>query len=262
MVNSSTISSRLILVSRGSPSYAKPMEHGILVEKVTKSFPQSGLALGPLDIQIRGGDFVSILGPTGCGKSTFLRILAGLENQSSGTIARKNLKMSSFVFQEPTLLPWRSVLENVLLPLEISDSVSLERAENALREVQLLEAGSLLPAQLSGGMKMRTSLARALVTEPQFMFLDEPFSALDENTRHQMQLNLRELWVRTQMTVVFVTHSVSEAVFLSNRCLVLSPKPGRIVADRAIVLPEKRNSEIHFDSQFLELVKTLQREMK
>lgn len=240
------------------------MENGITVENLRKSFPQSGEVFGPVTTRFKENDFISILGPTGCGKSTFLRLLADLEVPTAGKIqtnATASKTSASFVFQEPTLLPWRTVLENVCLPLELknnSPAKARTQAESALQKVNLLEARDLLPAQLSGGMKMRTSLARAMVTEPLFLFLDEPFSALDEHTRHQMQQNLRDLWHHSKTTVIFVTHSISEAVFLSNRCVVLSSKPGKIITDVAISLPDKRTPELRYEPSFIEQVKKIQ----
>ena len=206
---------------------------------------------------IQPGEFVSILGPSGCGKSTFLRLLAGLDQPDRGRLwipaDASNRFFRSFVFQEAHLVPWRTVLRNVTLPLELLGvplKEAEERARVELQRVHLADALDRFPKQLSGGMKMRVSVARALVTQPKLLLLDEPFSALDENTRYGLQKELRGIWESARMTVVFVTHSVSEAVYLSNRVLVFSKRPARLVYDHRIELPQERTHELRQSAEF------------
>ena len=190
-------------------------------------------AVDGVDIDIAAGSCTALLGPSGCGKTTLLRMMASLETAERGTIARGEGPVG-LCFQEPRLLPWRTVVENVALPLELAGvarSERLMRAREAIRLVRLDDAAERFPRELSGGMRMRASLARALVTRPTYLFLDEPFGALDEVTRHELDEELRTLWERERLTVVLVTHSVPEAVYLAERVLVFSPRPARIVAD-------------------------------
>jgi NitT/TauT family transport system ATP-binding protein len=231
---------------------------------VRRDFPGTGLVVDRLDLEIRQGEFVSLLGPSGCGKSTILRLIAGLDAPDGGSVevvsSAGRGQTRGFVFQEANLLPWRTVLENVVLPLELmgkSRVSSLAAARQVLEQVGLADALEKLPAQLSGGMKMRTSLARALVTEPELLLLDEPFAALDENTRHQLQEDLRSLWERRRMTVVFVTHSVSEAAFLSSRAIVFSKRPARILLDRPVQLPSERFKRLRIDATFFEEIELI-----
>ncbi|MCK8783420.1 ATP-binding cassette domain-containing protein [Roseomonas sp. NAR14] len=186
---------------------------------------------------MRRGEFLSLLGPSGCGKSTLLRLLAGLDRPSEGTLRRDAALAAGgmgFVFQEPTLMPWATALGNVRLPLRLA---GIGRREGEARAAAALEAVGLggfqraLPRELSGGMRMRVSIARALVTRPALLLMDEPFAALDEITRHRLNDDLLALWSETGVTVVFVTHSVFESVFLSTRILVMAAHPGRIVAE-------------------------------
>jgi NitT/TauT family transport system ATP-binding protein len=205
-------------------------------------------ALSPLSFSIAPGEFVSLLGPSGSGKSTLLRMMAGLETYDQGTLSVED-SSRAFVFQDAALLPWRTVLQNVALPLELTGAEGDPLA--ALRSVGLADAASLYPNQLSGGMKMRVSVARALVSKPSLLLLDEPFAALDERTRHRLQEDLRALWISLGMTVVFVTHSASEAVFVSDRALVLSGSPGRVIDDHAITLGRERVSTLRSDPAFV-----------
>ena len=189
--------------------------------------------LDRVTLDIEPGSFVALVGPSGCGKTTMLRMLGGLEMPDDGHCSRA-VGSTSFCFQEPRLLAWRTVLENVALPLElagVSRRERLARADEALALTQLRDARLRYPHQLSGGMKMRASLARALVSKPQTILLDEPFSALDEVTRHELDGELRALWERERFTAVLVTHSIPEAVYLAQRVHVCSPRPARIVAD-------------------------------
>src|ERR1700675_5047881 len=205
-----------------------------------------------MNLEIAAGEFIAILGPSGCGKSTLLRMIARLIEPTAGriTIQPEEQFQTAFVFQDAHLLPWRTVLDNAALPLELMGIGRDQRyhsAHAALKQVNLEEAEDRYPAQLSGGMKMRVSLARALVTEPRMLLLDEPFAALDEITRFRLDNQLRELWQRRGMTVIFVTHSVSEAAFLANRAVVLARSGGAIKLDRTLELPAVRNNELRGD---------------
>jgi NitT/TauT family transport system ATP-binding protein len=188
-----------------------------------------------VSLTIAVGSFTSIVGPSGCGKTTLLRMMGGLEPLDAGRMER-SLGALSYCFQEPRLLPWRSVVDNVALPLELNGvprEERLDRAYEAIARVQLSEAAGRFPHQLSGGMKMRVAIARALIASPALLLLDEPFGALDEVTRHELDAELRALWEREQFTAVIVTHSMQEAAFLSERILVCSPRPARIIAEVA-----------------------------
>jgi NitT/TauT family transport system ATP-binding protein len=220
-----------------------------------KVFDNNVVAIDNLSLEIQAGEFVAILGPSGCGKSTLLRIIAGLEKPSAGSVEISREKIA-YVFQDAHLLPWRNVLRNAALPLELMGVGRAERASVALEsleQVGLADAVERYPAQLSGGMKMRVSLARALVTRPDFLLLDEPFAALDEINRQKLDEQLRELWLRHRMTVIFVTHSTAEATFLANRAVVLSKRPGRIVADLPIDLTENRQMAVRSSPRFAEM---------
>jgi len=206
-----------------------------------------------LNLNIQAGEFLAILGPSGCGKSTLLRIIAGLLTPDAGTLAITPVHtnfQTAYVFQDAHLLPWRTVLENVALPLELMDvdkTERLARAAATLADVGLTDAQSRYPAQLSGGMRMRASLARALVSKPRLLLLDEPFAALDEITRFRLDVGLRNLWIERSMTVIFVTHSITEAAFLANRAVVLTRKGGAVKLDRNLDLPRIRNNELRLD---------------
>ena len=215
------------------------------VAGVGKNFRNGTVALGHVDLTVAAGAFLSILGPSGCGKSTLLRLIAGLTQPSAGSIALHGIAPGriGFVFQEPTLMPWATVWDNVYLPLRIlgvSRADAARRIDETLTAVGLDGFAQVYPRELSGGMKMRVSIARALVTEPQLLLLDEPFAALDEITRFKLNEDLLALWQRRHWTVVFVTHSVFESVFLSNRIVVMTKRPGRIVADLPVDLPYPR----------------------
>ena len=195
--------------------------------------------LGPIDVEIKSKSFVSIIGASGSGKSTFLRLASGLISQSSGSISYKNniKPKMGFVFQDSTLLPWRNVIDNVLLPSELTkqnNSESIEKSINWLERVGLKGKENSFPNELSGGQKMRVSIARAMVQGGDLLLLDEPFSALDEVTRRKLEDDLLEIWETNNITVLFVTHSVTQAVYLSQRVIVLSSGPGIILEDLAI----------------------------
>jgi NitT/TauT family transport system ATP-binding protein len=206
---------------------------------VSHAFSPGGPVLQDLDLEIEAGSLVALLGPSGCGKSTLLRFVSGLAVPSAGAICLTSgdgtpadvKPKLAFVFQDAQLLPWRSVIDNVALPLELQGSSrpeARERARGPLSEVELSDVHDRFPGELSGGMRMRVSIARALVTEPELLLLDEPFAALDELTRQRMDERLRALWLARRMTVIFVTHSLAEAAFLAERALVMSRRPGRI----------------------------------
>jgi NitT/TauT family transport system ATP-binding protein len=222
------------------------------VHGIHKIFDNDVVAIENLTLDIQAGEFVAILGPSGCGKSTLLRIIAGLDRPSSGSVETGEGKIA-YVFQDAHLLPWRNVLRNVALPLELMGVARAERlaaASEALQQVGLADAIKRYPAQLSGGMRMRVSMARALVTRPKLLLLDEPFAALDEITRQKLDEQLRELWMRHRMTVVFVTHSTAEATFLADRAVVLSSRPAHVVEDLALDLPAIRQSALRSEPSF------------
>ncbi|WP_437500001.1 ABC transporter ATP-binding protein [Sorangium sp. So ce1099] len=229
------------------------------------------VALDGIDLDIAPGAFVALLGPSGCGKSTLLRLVAGLDRADAGAAVVEAEEGASgakgarapiaYVFQDAHLLPWRSVLENAALPLELAGAPLEERhaaARAALLQVGLADAGARYPAELSGGMRMRVSLARAMVTRPRLLLLDEPFAALDELTRSRLDDQLRALWAELGMTVLFVTHSITEAAYLAERAVVLSPRPARIVADRALELPAERTAALRTEPAFAREVRALQ----
>jgi len=219
-------------------------------------------ALSEIDLAIASGDFVSLIGPSGCGKTTLLRVIADLEQPSAGTItvngvspteARRN-RAYGYVFQAPALYPWRTVERNVTLPLEIMGLSAAERRERAARYLDLVNLKGFerkYPWQLSGGMQQRVSIARALSFEPELLLMDEPFGALDEITRDHLNDHLVRLWQRTRKTVVFVTHSIPEAVFLSSRIVVMSPRPGRVIDIIDSDLPPDRTLDVRETPEFL-----------
>lgn len=223
------------------------------LDGVRRVFDNNRVVIAGMDLRIANGEFLAVLGPSGCGKSTLLRMIARLAEPDSGHIRMEpngEPFQIAFVFQEAHLLPWRNVLENAALPLELMGEPKPQREEKAralLDQVGLLDALDRYPSQLSGGMRMRVSLARALVTEPRLLLLDEPFAALDEITRFHLDIQLRELWQRRGMTVIFVTHSVSEAAFLANRAVVLGRNGGAIKLDRTLELPAVRNNALRGD---------------
>jgi len=231
---------------------------------ISKAFANGTTALAGVDLTICPGEFVSLLGPSGCGKSTLLKLIAGLAAPSSGTIdwpqstydaAGSPEPALGFVFQEPTLLPWRTAAGNVHLPLllaGVNKREARERVGEALAQVGLSAFADLHPRQLSGGMKMRVSIARALITRPKILLMDEPFAALDEITRSKLNDELLELFARQKLTVIFVTHSVYESVYLSSRIVVMSSRPGRVTADIPIELNYPRTEEFRTSSLYNE----------
>jgi NitT/TauT family transport system ATP-binding protein len=219
----------------------------LILRNVGKTFSNGVAALADVDLTIRQGDFLSLLGPSGCGKSTVLRLIAGLTTPTSGTLDwRKALGEDcvGFVFQEPTLLPWADVFDNVWLPLRLRGRSRAEAASavgTLLERVRLTGFEKAMPRELSGGMKMRVSIARALVTKPRLLLMDEPFAALDEITRFRLNDDLLDLWQEEHFTVVFVTHSVFESVFLSSRIAVMAARPGRVFEEIAVETPQPRS---------------------
>ena len=226
------------------------------VRGVSKVFANGVKALADVSLDVQAGEFLSVLGPSGCGKSTLLRLIAGLAEPTTGTIdwsderGREDL---GFVFQEPTLMPWATALANVALPLKLRGIAKGERegrAAEALDNVGLKGFERVWPRELSGGMKMRVSLARALVVQPRLLLMDEPFAALDEITRHRLNDDLLELWQRSGVTIVFVTHSVFESVYLSQRIVVMAARPGRVSAELAITEPYPRNQGFRTSAEY------------
>jgi NitT/TauT family transport system ATP-binding protein len=237
-------------LSRAGPDATGP---AVSLRGVTKIYDSGIMALGPLDLDIRRGEFVSLLGPSGCGKSTALRLIAGLAAPSAGSVQVSNPaggmqpgRGIGFVFQEPTLMPWTSVRENVRLPLKLAHVPSAAadaRITEALSRVGLSDFADNYPRELSGGMKMRVSLARALVTDPDILLMDEPFAALDEITRFRLNNDLLTLWRNLGKTVIFVTHSVFESVYLSQRVVVMTARPGQVHAEIPVETGEPRSEE-------------------
>jgi NitT/TauT family transport system ATP-binding protein len=223
------------------------------LEGVRRVFDNQFVVIEGMDLHIGAGEFLSVLGPSGCGKSTLLRMIARLSAPDGGQIVTDPEQFqTAFVFQDAHLLPWRTTLDNTALPLELMGVGRDERyakARAVLAQVGLSEAEDRYPAQLSGGMRMRVSLARALVTEPGLLLMDEPFAALDEITRFHLEVQLRGLWQRRGMTVIFVTHSISEAAFLANRAVVLARRGGAIRLDRNIDLPAERTNDLRSDAR-------------
>jgi NitT/TauT family transport system ATP-binding protein len=242
------------------PDLPKAEPIAVSLGAVTKVYDNGVTALGPLDLDVKRGEFVSLLGPSGCGKSTALRLIAGLTAPSSGAVGVSHPSSETraghsigFVFQEPTLMPWAKVRDNVRLPLKLGHMPTAEadpRVAEALAQVGLSEFAEAYPRELSGGMKMRVSLARALVTRPNILLMDEPFAALDEITRFRLNNDLLDLWRKLNMTVIFVTHSVFESVYLSQRVIVMSSRPGRINAEFRIDTPEPRVEDFRMSAGY------------
>ena len=232
----------------------------IRLESVSKQFTKGVLAVQDMSLTINRGDFVSLLGPSGCGKSTALKMIAGLLPVTAGKItvtqpSTKSEQDLGFVFQEPTLMPWASVFDNVWLPLRLAGidrKAAGNRVRAALTEVGLSRFETSYPRELSGGMKMRVSIARALVTRPRILLMDEPFAALDEMTRMKLNNEVIRLAAEHALTVVFVTHSVFESVYLSNRVVVMAARPGRVAADVTIDEPWPRDESFRTSEQYVQ----------
>jgi NitT/TauT family transport system ATP-binding protein len=237
----------------------------LTVSALGKTFANGVEALAGVDLTVSAGQFAALLGPSGCGKSTLLRLIAGLAEPTHGEVrwsGRHDLGSghTGFVFQEPTLMPWADVADNVYLPLRLAGLSRREaepRIAEALDLVGLAEFTRALPRELSGGMKMRVSIARALVTRPDILLLDEPFAALDEPARFRLNEDLLRLWQTQRLTVLFVTHSVFESVFLAQRILVMTGRPGRVHADIAVALPPVRDSLLRTSADFGAMCRTV-----
>jgi NitT/TauT family transport system ATP-binding protein len=232
----------------------------VALRDVGKDFPNGTRALAGLNLEVNSGEFVSLLGPSGCGKSTALRIIAGLSEPTEGAIEWPRAGAADggggrigFVFQEPTLMPWATVFDNVLLPLKLKSTAAdqaAERIEAVLDRVGLATFAASYPRELSGGMRMRVSIARALVTEPQLLLMDEPFAALDEITRFSLNDDLLQMWQALRTTIIFVTHSVFESVYLSSRIAVMAPRPGRIFTELAVDAPYPRDGNFRMSPEY------------
>jgi NitT/TauT family transport system ATP-binding protein len=227
-------------------------------------------AVQNLSLSIERGSFVSILGPSGCGKSTVIKVVAGLLRPSAGQTRIGNTLVTGprtdvgMVFQQPTLLPWKSVLNNIMVPLQPrggNSSGNLARAREMLDLVKLRDFENSYPHELSGGMQQRVGIARALIHEPPVVVMDEPFAALDALTREQMAIELQRMWSHSKKTVIFVTHSIPEAAFLSDRVVVLSPRPAKVVKDIKIGLPRPRGMDTLAGADFTEVCNDLRREL-
>ncbi len=237
----------------------------LTVDAVAKRFANDVLALDNVGFSVANGEFVSLVGPSGCGKSTILRLAAGLTTPTAGKIvwagARPRL---GFVFQDAALMPWASVEKNVRLPLELlgtEENIIRKRVTDTLELVGLTAFTKAYPRELSGGMKMRVSLARALAPEPSVLLMDEPFAALDEFTRERLNDELRGLWQAKGLTILFVTHSIYESVYLSSRVLVLRPRPGRIIGDLDIATPMVRSAEFRHTTEYAERCRALREKL-
>jgi NitT/TauT family transport system ATP-binding protein len=240
----------------------------IAIREVSKQFRSGALALENVSVQVERGKFVSLLGPSGCGKSTLLRLVSGLTPASSGSIQVNGMtpanarELMSFIFQDATLLPWRTVEQNVGLGMELEHAARAARREKVAKMLELVgltQVAKRFPRQLSGGMKMRVSIARALVSRPRILLMDEPFAALDEMSRDRLNEELLRLYLEQHWTVLFVTHSVAEAVFLSTRIVILAAHPGRVAHEVAIDLPWPRGVETRMTDAYEEQVARVSR---
>ena len=256
----------------GAPDHSLQRDDALAVEILGahKTYPDGTAALQPVDLRVREGEFVTLLGPSGCGKSTLLKMVAGLLQPTGGSLRlwgqpvgqlQQAGRQLAFVFQAPTLMPWADVATNVRLPLDLAGvprAQAQQRVAEALHLVGLEKFSHALPRALSGGMQMRVSIARSLVVQPQLLLMDEPFGALDEITRHKLDAELLSLWAERGLTVVFVTHSIHEAVYLSTRVLVMAARPGRVVEEFAIDEPYPRRPEFMVSERFALTARRLQ----
>jgi NitT/TauT family transport system ATP-binding protein len=242
-----------------SPSTAMPAsgEPVLTLAGVAKTWPDGTAAVRRIDLELRRGEFVTLVGPSGCGKSTVLRMVAGLDEATRGRVERPASKPGC-VFQQANLLPWRSVARNVELFAELDGVPTADRRRLAAAAITLVGLAGFerhLPHQLSGGMQMRASLARALVTRPELLLFDEPFAAVDELLRERLQEELARLFAAERFAALFITHSVAEAVFLSTKVLVMSPRPGVVAASVDVPFPVPRPADVRFDPEFVALVR-------
>ena len=253
-----------------SPSLGAVGMPAVEVLSAEKTYANGTQALQPVNLSVQEGEFVTLLGPSGCGKSTLLKMVAGLLEPSDGRLLlwRKPVAQLegsghrlAFVFQSPTLMPWATVQANVRLPLDLAGVPRAEadaRVKDALATVGLTRFAGALPRALSGGMQMRVSIARGLVTQPDLLLMDEPFGALDEITRHKLDGELLGLWAQKKLTVIFVTHSIHEAVFLSTRVVMMAARPGRVVEELHIDEPFPRSADFMVSPHFSRYAKQLQ----
>jgi NitT/TauT family transport system ATP-binding protein len=258
----STIPASTISVAGTSAPPAVGGRPLVTIHDVSKQFSNGTLAIRGVNLDVAAGEFLSLLGPSGCGKSTLLRIIAGLGAPSAGTVSwptsaydasGRAQRRLGFVFQDATLMPWANVMRNVMLPLTLARIAKTEAAARAAEMVELVGLKGFekaYPRELSGGMRMRVSIARALVTRPSILLMDEPFAALDEITRHRLNDDLLTLWSQQRFTVVFVTHSVFESVYLSQRIVVMAARPGRIMADFAVDAPYPRDGLFRTSAEY------------
>ncbi len=249
-------------LARPASASAAPL---VRIRGVSKQFRNGTLAVRDVNLDLAEGEFISLLGPSGCGKSTLLRMVAGLGEPSVGSIDWPSLGPTrgrnaehalGFVFQDPTLLPWSTALGNVMMPLvlkKVPKREAVDRAADMLALVGLKKFEKSYPRELSGGMKMRVSIARALVTRPRILLMDEPFAALDEITRHKLNNDLLSLWSANRFTAVFVTHSVFESVYLSQRIVVMAARPGRVMADLQVDAPYPRDDLFRTSADYAHL---------
>ena len=232
---------------------------------VEVAYSGRGVVLGPFDLSLTEGEIVALVGPSGCGKSTALRLLAGLEQPSRGVVTRTPERgQTAVVFQAPTLMPWADARTNVALPLELAGMTKAkahDQAQEALAAVGLEHAAGSKPAQLSGGMAMRVSLARALVTRPRLLLLDEPFAALDEITRRSLADDIHNLWTQTRPAVIFVTHNVEEAAYMAQRVVVMSANPGKIAGETVIDAPLPRPPAFRTSEVFRDAAEDVSRDL-
>lgn len=241
----------------------------VTLSGIGKTYSNGTVALRGVDLRIGRSEFVSLLGPSGCGKSTVLRLIAGLGDLTAGSIqwagGIDSKRDIGFVFQEPTLMPWATASDNVYLPLKLAGvgrRAARDRVAEALEMVGLQDFGKAYPRELSGGMRMRVSIARALITKPSVLLMDEPFAALDEITRSRLSHDLLELWHGRDWTVVFVTHSVFESVYLSRRIVVMAARPGRVMAELEIDAPYPRGEEFRTGMTYAEHCRAVSAELR
>ncbi len=264
-----------VLAQKAAASEAGEIKRPLIrIDGVSKTYQNGTVALADVKLDVRSGEFLSLLGPSGCGKSTLLRMIAGLGAASSGVIdwtqARYDVsgepqRSLGFVFQEPTLMPWATVFDNVYLPLKIagvSRRDAAERIAEVVAMVGLEKFAQHYPRELSGGMKMRVSIARALAVKPRVLLMDEPFAALDEITRFKLNNDLLALWQQQRWTVIFVTHSVYESVYLSNRIAVMNARPGRIMTEITIDAPYPRDNSFRTSPVYNEFCRETSAELK